>query len=72
MSLLKKSKENGDFKQRFEDLKKAEQILIEDAGIAPLYYRTKIAVKRPFIKDWYWSAIGPEYTLKWASVDTGK
>ena len=70
--LIKKSKENGDFKQRFEDLKKAEQILIEDAGIAPLYYRTKIAVKKPFIKDWYWSAIGPEYTLKWASVDTGK
>jgi hypothetical protein len=32
----------------------------------------KNAVKKPFIKDWYWSAIGPEYTLKWASVDTGK
>ena len=70
--LIQKSKENGDFKERFQDLKKAEEILINDAGIAPLYYRTKIAVKKPFIKDWYWSPIGPEYTLKWASVDTGE
>ena len=70
--LIQKSNANPDFKERFEDLAKAEEILINDAAIVPLYYRTKIAVKKPFIKDWYWSAIGPEYTLKWTSVDTGE
>lgn len=70
--LIQKSKENADFKERFQDLKKAEEMLIDDAAIIPMYYRTEMAVKKPFIKDWYWSAIGPEYTLKWAHVETGK
>jgi oligopeptide transport system substrate-binding protein len=70
--LIKKAKENGDFKQRFEEMKKAEELLISEQAIVPLYYRTQKAVKKPFVKDWYWSPIGPEYTLKWASVDTGK
>jgi oligopeptide transport system substrate-binding protein len=67
--LIAKSKQNPDFKQRFYDLSKAEQILInQDHGIAPLYYRTRLGLKKPKIKDWYWHTIGPEYSLKWAYV----
>jgi oligopeptide transport system substrate-binding protein len=67
--LIAKSKQNPDFKQRFNDLTKAEQILINDHGIVPLYYRTRLGLKQPKIKDWYWNSIGFEYSLKWTYIE---
>jgi len=66
--LIKKSKTNPNFEERLQDLIKAEQILTEDVGIAPLYYRSRLGLKKPYIKDWTWHIIGPQYSLKWADV----
>lgn len=66
--LIKKSKANVNFEERVQDLIQAEKIFIEDAGIVPLYYRSRLGLKKDYIKDWYWHVIGPEYTLKWTDI----
>jgi ABC-type oligopeptide transport system substrate-binding subunit len=67
-SLIKKSEDNPNFEQRMSDLVKAEKILIDDAAIAPICYGAHRALKKPYVKDVIWHAIGPEYSLKWAYV----
>ncbi|WP_124726666.1 peptide ABC transporter substrate-binding protein [Staphylospora marina] len=68
-ALVNKSKTNANFEERLQDLIKAEKILIDDAGVLPLYFRSRLGLKKPYIKDWKWHVIGPEYTLKWTYVE---
>jgi oligopeptide transport system substrate-binding protein len=67
--LVAKSKNNANFEERLQDLIKAEKILIDEAGVVPLYFRSQLGLKKPYIKDWKWHVIGPEYSLKWAHVE---
>ncbi|MBA4493729.1 peptide ABC transporter substrate-binding protein [Paenactinomyces guangxiensis] len=68
-ALIKKSQSNPNFEERLQDLIKAEKIFIDDAGVVPLYYRSRLALKQPYIKDWPWHLKGPEYSLKWAHIE---
>jgi oligopeptide transport system substrate-binding protein len=67
--LVAKSKNNANFEERLQDLIKAEKILIDEAGVVPLYFRSQLGLKKPYIKDWKWHVIGPEYSLKWTHVE---
>ena len=49
-ALIKKSKNNPNFEERVQDLTKAEKILIDEQGIAPLYYRTRLSLLKPYVK----------------------
>ncbi|MXQ54728.1 peptide ABC transporter substrate-binding protein [Shimazuella alba] len=68
-ALIKKSKNNPDFEARVQDLIKAEKILIDDQGIAPLYYRTRLSLLKPYVKGAIWNTTWGFYDFKGASVD---
>jgi oligopeptide transport system substrate-binding protein len=65
-ALIKKSKNNPDFEARIQDLIKAEKILIDDQGIAPLYYRTRLSLLKPYVKGAAWNTTWGFYDLKGA------
>ncbi|MBD1370883.1 peptide ABC transporter substrate-binding protein [Hazenella sp. IB182357] len=70
--LVKKAQANENFDERLEQLLEAEKIMIEDAGIAPGYFRSSPSLINQKIKDMHWHAIGPDYSLKWTYVEEGK
>ncbi len=49
-------------------LKQAEQILMEDMPIAPIYFYKGVYVKKPYVKGIYLSAFN-DLDLKWAYVE---
>lgn len=56
----------ADVQARFDDFIKAQDILInQDAIIAPIYNRSLSTLVNPNVKDLYWHAYGPSYSLKW-------
>ncbi|SDX05496.1 oligopeptide transport system substrate-binding protein [Marininema mesophilum] len=66
--LMEKSKVTKDLKQRNEDLVKAEKIVMDDAGVSPLFYESQAYVQKPYVKQLYRLPIGPEYSLKWTYI----
>lgn len=55
--------------KRMEDFIKAQNMLInEDTMLAPIYNRSAAILSRTTIKDMYWHAFGPDYSLKYAFV----
>ena len=51
--LIADSKTTASTSKRWDDLTKAEDILLNDVGVAPLYYKTSSALIRPTVKDVY-------------------
>lgn len=68
-ALIAKSKNNPDFEARVQDLIKAEKIMIEDQGIAPLYYRTRLSLLKPYVKGAAWNTTWGFFDLKGAYLD---
>ncbi|WP_124728159.1 peptide ABC transporter substrate-binding protein [Staphylospora marina] len=68
-NLIKKSITNNNFEERIADLAKAEKILMDDAGVIPLYYRSRLSIKKPYVKNWKTHIIGPNYSLKWTYIE---
>jgi oligopeptide transport system substrate-binding protein len=68
-ALIKKSKNNPNFDERLQDMIKAEKILIDEQAIAPLFYRTRLGLVKPYVKDIMWNPIYGYYDFKWASLD---
>ena len=51
--LVADSKTTASTSKRWDDLTKAEEILLNNVGVAPLYYNTNAALIRPTVKDVY-------------------
>ncbi|MGN1406953.1 peptide ABC transporter substrate-binding protein [Lactobacillus sp.] len=51
--LIADSKTTASTSKRWDDLTKAEEILLNNVGVAPLYYNTNAALIRPTVKDVY-------------------
>lgn len=66
--LIADSKTTTDTDTRFNDLAKAEQILLKDQGVTPLYYQTQAWLVRPSIKGIVYNAAGANYNFKNAYV----
>ncbi|SEM91879.1 peptide ABC transporter substrate-binding protein [Lihuaxuella thermophila] len=64
-----KSKSNRIYKERNQDLIKAEEIIISDAGAVPLYYEAQSYLQKPYVKKLYRHPIDAEYSLKWVSIE---
>lgn len=65
--LVADAKATGDQELRLEYLSKAEKILMEEAGIAPIYFYTEVRVKQDYVKDLVLHGEGSrDYT--WASI----
>lgn len=67
--LIEKSRMNPNVQERSANLVQAEQILVNEAGIVPLYYRSRLGLKRKYIKDWIWNIVGSENSLRWAYIE---
>ncbi|PTX64291.1 oligopeptide transport system substrate-binding protein [Melghirimyces profundicolus] len=67
--LIVQSKFNTDLKKRDTDLAKAEEIVMNQAGVSPLFYETQAYIQKPYVKNLYRSPVGAEYTLKWVYID---
>lgn len=71
-ALIKKSQTNANFEERMQDLIKAEQLLMEEMPIAPIYHRTRMALQRPHVKDVVLHPFGSDVTFKWAYIEKAK
>ncbi|PTM57717.1 peptide ABC transporter substrate-binding protein [Desmospora activa] len=67
--LVKKSMTNPDFEKRADDLVEAEKILIDEMGVAPLYFRSRLNLQNDTVKDIYRHPFGADRSFKWASVE---
>lgn len=54
--------------ERWDGMLEAEKILMETAGIAPIYQRYNSVLEKPYVKDIAAHLVGAEYSYKWAYV----
>jgi oligopeptide transport system substrate-binding protein len=66
--LVKGAQTETDLAKRAADLVSAEKILMGEASVVPLYYRTLNIMVKPKVKDLIQPPYGVEFELKWASV----
>jgi len=57
-----------DLEGRWENLLQAEEILMEEAGIAPIYQRASAVLEKDYVNDIAEYLVGADYGYKWASV----
>ncbi|CQR46985.1 Oligopeptide-binding protein OppA precursor [Paraliobacillus sp. PM-2] len=55
--------------KRYENFLKAEKVLMEDAGIAPLYQRSRAYLWRPSVKGVIFNPMGADFTYKHAYIE---
>lgn len=68
--ILKKLAAETDDAKRVELFKQAEQLLIvEDAGIAPIFYKDTRSAEQNYVKGVQYPAFGGLYEVKWAYVE---
>lgn len=58
-----------DLEGRWEDMLKAEKILMETGGIAPIYQRAYSVLEKDYLKDFTSHLTGAEYSYKFASIE---
>ncbi|MFL2099750.1 peptide ABC transporter substrate-binding protein [Desemzia sp. FAM 23991] len=61
--------EVDDLNARWDMLLQAEQILIEDGIIAPVYQRANAVLEKDYVNGIAEHLVGAEYTYKWATVE---
>ncbi|MGD6817639.1 peptide ABC transporter substrate-binding protein [Metabacillus sp. 84] len=54
--------------KRFEALQAAEKVLMDDAGLAPVYQRAANVLVAPKVDGFVYHLNGPEYSYKWIKV----
>lgn len=60
------SKTTGSDADRFKDLAKAEQILLEEQGVTPLYHPIEAWMVKPSVKGVIYNGAGANYSFKYA------
>jgi oligopeptide transport system substrate-binding protein len=58
-----------DPEKRWEALLKAEQILMEDQAISPMFQDGSAYVQREYVKDLYRHSFGADYSYKWTYIE---
>lgn len=67
-SLIADSKTTASTSKRYQDLAKAEKVLMNDSGIAPLYYQNNAWLVRPSVKNIIYNVTGANYNFKEAYI----
>jgi oligopeptide transport system substrate-binding protein len=70
--LIRAATVNENYEERLEQLKQAEKILMDETGIAMLYFRNQLGLKKDYVKNWPWRVIGAQYSLKEVSIEGKK
>lgn len=68
-NLLNKSSNTSNANERLNYLVQADQILLEDQGVTPLYYGNQAWLVRPSIKNVIYNGAGSPYNFKEAYVN---
>ncbi|MBO1199346.1 peptide ABC transporter substrate-binding protein [Staphylococcus simiae] len=55
--------------ERFDAMRKAEYILLDDAAVAPIYQKGTTSLKNPQVKNIVYHQMGGDYSLKEAYID---
>lgn len=63
------SKTTGNENTRFEDLAKAERVLLTEQGVVPLYQPAEAWMVRPTVKGVVYNGAGANYNFKYAYVE---
>ncbi|MBK5491787.1 peptide ABC transporter substrate-binding protein [Bacillus sp. TH13] len=58
----------GDEKERWEAMKQAEKILLQDAAVAPFYQMGRSYLQRSSVKGIVTTEFGGEFNFKWAEI----
>lgn len=61
--------ETEDLNARWDMLLEAEQILMDDAGIGPVYQRANAVLEKDYVEGIAEHLVGADYTYKWAHVN---
>ncbi len=69
--LINEAQTTSDLQQRMQNMLKAEQILIEQAGTVPVYFQVFAGVKKPYFKDYGYHSFGGT-DWKYASIEGKK
>ncbi|GGD88090.1 peptide ABC transporter substrate-binding protein [Paenibacillus nasutitermitis] len=64
--LIKDAQTQTDLAKRAEEMAQAEKILMEEAAVFPLFFRSSPFVINPALKDLILPPYGPDFELKWA------
>ena len=67
--LIKKASNAGNNRERYKLFRKAEDILMEQAPIIPLFYYTSLFLKKPEVKGWYPNILD-HHPLKGVSLES--
>lgn len=67
--LIAASKNESNTTKRYDELAKAEKILLKDQGITPLYYQTNAWMVRPSAKGIIYNPAGANYNFKEAYMN---
>ena len=68
--LIKQAEQTGDPAKRLEVLREAEAVLLDGLPIIPLYYYTRIYLKRPEVKGWIPNILDMHpYKYVWLDAD---
>jgi len=70
--LIEQAKVNGDPNSRVEEMIQAEKILMEDMPIGPLWFQARAYVVKPYVKNLYFPAFGPDWEMKWTYIEGKK
>ncbi|MCL5677233.1 MAG: peptide ABC transporter substrate-binding protein [Firmicutes bacterium] len=67
--LVDDAKSTGDQAKRMDDMKQAEQILLNELPVAPVFYPAWNYIEKPYVKGIQHFAVGSDYEFKFASMD---
>ena len=68
-ALIKSADNNAsDLEARWSDMQKAEKLLMEEAGVAPIYQRVFAILEKPSVENYVSHPVGAEVSYKWASI----
>ncbi|EKY28601.1 peptide ABC transporter substrate-binding protein [Clostridium celatum] len=68
-TLINSLKTENDEEKRKETYAKAEEVLLSDMAIAPLFYRDNRSFKHNYVKDFQMPVFGPSYEFRWAHIE---
>ncbi|MEG2503334.1 MAG: peptide ABC transporter substrate-binding protein, partial [Carnobacterium sp.] len=64
-----KGKNANNPEARWENLLDAEKILLDDAGVSPMFQRAAASLQKPYVKDIYSHQVGAQFTYKNAYIE---
>ncbi|API88737.1 peptide ABC transporter substrate-binding protein [Marinilactibacillus sp. 15R] len=69
-ALIESAQSNvDDMEARWQDMLEAEKILMDTAGIAPIYQRSYAVLEKPYVKDIVAHLTGADYSYKWTYIE---